>query len=328
MMNKRENYLAYLNHEQVDWIPTFAMDQYIVGSQLEFWENGPVTGGADWFNNVWIPTDSANGQPALDPNVIPLDDVCDWEDKVVFPDLDAIDWEEFAAQQLAGKDRNERVIEYHTWNSVFLRLGHLLGFEEALCAFFEEPEATKALCMAIADYKVALLERAAKYLKPDAYVHYDDVAASRSLFMSPEVYREFIKPAHTRMNDAARALGMIPIIHICGYCEDILPDVVEEGSVCWQSAQPCNDIDRIIREMGDKLAVMGGYDTQGPAGQETATDEMAVAEVRRCMDEYGKYGRSFGMQGYRLPNMRDMVILEESVRYGKERIERLRATGE
>lgn len=180
-----------------------------------------------------------------------------------------------------ARQQDPALDEYHTWNSVFLRFTHLLGFENALCAFFEEPEASKALCDAIADYKIALIERVAKYLKPDAYVHYDDVATNRSLFMSPEVYRTFIKPAHTRMNDAAKASGIIPEIHICGYCTDILPDVIEEGSVAWQAAQPVNDIPEIIQTLGDRLSVIGGYDSNGKPGFADVTDEEIVAEVER-----------------------------------------------
>ena len=178
-----------------------------------------------------------------------------------------------------------------------MRFTHLLGFEEGLCAFIEEPEASKALCEAIADYKIRLLERVATYFKPDAYVHYDDVATDRSLFMDPSVYREFIKPAHTRMNEAAIALGMVPEIHVCGYCSDIIPDIIEEGSAAWQSAQPMNDIAGIIEQYGDKLAVIGGYDSNGAPGAPNLTDETIIAEVDRCFDEYGKYGRSFSLFG-------------------------------
>lgn len=312
-MNSRENYLALINHQPTEWPPAMIGSVAMLGGQLEWWENGPLEGGADGFGNVWIPTDSAGGQPALDPTVIPLDDVCDWEDKVVFPDLDAIDWEEYAAAQLAKVDRSTQFVEYHTWNSVFLRLTHLMGFEDALCAFYDEPEATKALCDAIADYKIGIIERAAKYFKPDAYVHYDDVATERSLFMSPEVYREFIKPTHTRMNDAAKALGIIPEIHICGKCEVILPDVIEEGSYAWQAAQPMNDIAGIIETYGDRLTVIGGYDTQGRPASPDATDEEIIAEVDRCVAEYGKFGHSYGFFGFFLGGMSNPDIAR---RYG------------
>lgn len=300
-MNPRENYLALLNHEPTEWVPGLRIspDVAMLGARLEYWENGPLEGGLDYFGNGWIPTASAGGQPALDPDIIPLDDVCDWEDKVTFPNLDKIDWDAYAEKMLGLiTSRDEQVVEYHTWNSVFLRFTHLLGFEDALCAFYEEPEASLALCNAIADYKIALLERVAKYLKPDAYVHYDDVATDRSLFMSPEVYREFIKPCHTRMNDAARALGMIPEIHVCGYCTDILEDLIEEGSQAWQSAQPVNDIPDIIERLGDRLSVIGGYDSNGKPGYPDVSDETIRADVDRCMDEYGKFGRAYGFFGF------------------------------
>ncbi len=300
-MNPRENYLALLNHEPTEWISglRISTDVAMLGGRMEYWENGPLEGGLDHFGNGWIPTESAGGQPALDPEIVILDDVCDWEDKVVFPDLDALDWDAYAEQMLGTiQSRDEQVVEYHTWNSVFLRFTHLLGFENALCAFFEEPEASAALCNAIADYKVGLLERVAKYLQPDAYVHYDDVATDRALFMSPDVYREFIKPAHKKMNDAAKGLGIIPEIHICGYCTDILPDVIEEGSVAWQAAQPVNDIPAIIEQYGDKLSVIGGYDSNGRPGYPDVTDEEIRTEVDRCVDEYGKFGRCYGFFGF------------------------------
>lgn len=317
-MTPRENYLAFLNHESVDWIPVFAMDFTILGGQREWWENGPEVGGLDGFGCRWIPTESASGQPTIDGGLILLDDVCDWEDKVVFPDLDAIDWATYAEKELSFANRNEKVIEYHTWNSVFLRLTHLMGFENAMCSFFEEPEATKALCMAIADYKVALLERVAKWIKPDAYVHYDDVAAEKTLFISPEVYRDFIKPAHIRMNEAAVGMGIIPEIHICGYCTDIIPDVIDEGSVAWQSAQPSNDIKSIIETYGKKLSVMGGYNTQGRPGSPDATDEEISEEIRRCFTDYGVYGHSYGFMGFLLSNMKDPRVLGGAAKYAKE----------
>ena len=42
MMNARENYLAYLNHEPVDWVPCVGVDMYMLGGQREEWENGPL----------------------------------------------------------------------------------------------------------------------------------------------------------------------------------------------------------------------------------------------------------------------------------------------
>ena len=298
MMNPRENYLAYLNHEETDYVPNMYLDLAMAGGQLEWWENGPITGGEDGFGCKWIPTESAGGQPALDPFCIILDDVCDWEDVVKFPDLDAIDWEEYAGQQLKDVDRENKVLEYHTWNSVYLRFAHLLGFENALCSLYEEPEASKDLINAIADYKIRLIDYVAKYIKPDSMITYDDIATERSTFMSPDAYREFFKEPHKRMADAMLSYGIIPQKHTCGRCEEVLDDYIDEGIAAWQSAQPSNDLCGILETKGDKIGVMGGYDTQGKPAAPDATPEEVIAEVDRCYEVYGSYGRGYGFFGF------------------------------
>jgi hypothetical protein len=304
-MDMRENYLAFLNHEPTEWIPGMFSDVYICGGNHEEFETGPAEGGQDGFGVLWRPTNSASGQGVPAANHIVLEDITAWEDVVKFPDLDAVDWEEYSRIQLAGKDKKDRVLEYHAWNSQFLRLTHLMGFENALCALYEEPEACEALMSAITDYKIRLIEYVAKYFQPDSFVNYDDVATERGLFMSPATYRELIKPQHKRMNDAAKAFGMIPQQHCCGYCQEIIPDFIDEGSAVWQSAQPSNDIEWILQTYGDRIGVTGGYDTQGFPGTPAASVREIEEEVDRCIDTYGRFGKSYCFMGLLLSETND-----------------------
>ncbi len=298
MMNTRENYLAFLAHEKTDFVPCMLTDVIMCGGGAETYENGPAEGGLDGFGCNWIPTDSAGGQPTLDPFVQIVDDICNWEDKVVFPDLDSFDWQGLADLQLAGADRSAKVVEYHSWNSIFLRFTHLLGFEDALCAMFEEPEAAGDLMDAICDYKIRTLDYIKKYFDPDSYINYDDVATERSTFMSPEIYRDLVKPRHARLNAAAREMGMIPQQHCCGYCAEIIPDFIDEGAAAWQAAQPSNDLAAIIEKHRDSISVTGGYDTQGLPGAFDVTPEVIRAEVDRCFADYAKFGKGYGFQGF------------------------------
>lgn len=324
-MNARENYLALLHHEALEWIPNLFTDVCMCGGDQETFENGPQGGGEDGFGCRWHATKSASGQPVPEPNFVVLEDVTAWKDIVKFPDLDQFDWQELAGRQTANFDPVNQVLEYHSWNSQFLRLTHLLGFENGLCALYEEPEACFDLMSAITDHKIRILERVQKYFKPDVFVNYDDVATERSLFMSRKTYQELIKPNHKRMNDAAKAMGMIPVQHCCGYCQDLMEDFIDEGSVAWQAAQPSNDIEWIIQNFGDRMAVIGGYDTQGLPGQPTATVEQITAEVSRCMHTYGKYGKSYGFFGFLLADTDDQeagakmgVMVQEAVKMGRQ----------
>lgn len=310
MLTPKENYLAALNHEATDYVPNIITDAVMVGGAFETFENGPLGGGPDGFGLKWLCTKSANGQAVPKPFCYPIPDVTEWEKYLKIPDLDAYDWEGMAAMQYKDADRDNKVVIYGTWNSVFLRFSHLLGFEEALIAMYEEPEASMDLMNAITDYKVRLVDYIVKYFKPDIITNYDDVCTERGPFMSPEKYRDMIKPNHKRFNDAIASYGVIPSQHCCGKCEELIPDFIDEGSKCWEAAQPVNDIEKILDTYGDRFVVVGGYDTNGAPGLPGVTDEQISAEAKRLMETYCPHG-SFIPMGFLLsddPNPMAFVL--------------------
>lgn len=319
-MTRRENMLAILNHQPHDHIGNFKTDMCQCGGSLETFENGPKGGGRDGFGINWLPSESALGQGVPVGKPI-LEDICAWEDIVRFPDLDAFDWEEQARAQLANFNPENQLIEYGMWNGPFLRLSHLMGFENCLCSMYEEPEACKALLDAIVDYKIRIAERAVEYFHPDSICTYDDVATERATFMSPEIYRELIKPAHTRFNKAVRDMGVIPNAHVCGKCEAIVPDLVDEGSAAWEICQPENDLLRLQAELGDKLAFIGCYDMKGELACRDASEEEIRESARKAIDTYGP-GGNFAMFGIILYSdaarfVKTMnIINDEVIRYG------------
>lgn len=299
MISAKENYLiALIEHGTPEWVPT-GSDCARAGGLKETFENGPLGGGADDFGVIWSVGEAAGTAGVPKAGHIVLDDICDWEDKVVFPNLDNYDWEEQAKIQVGNVNRDEKLIEYGCWNGQFLRISHLMGFENALCAMIAEEDAYKALIHRITDYKIELAERVAKYFKPDVLTTYIDVATERGLFMSPELYRELISPEQKRLNDAIKSFGMYPVVHNCGKCDEIIPDFIKEGYVAWSSAQPMNDIANILKTYGKDICVIGGYDSNGKPGTEEATDFEVEQEVRRCIEEYAPYG-SYIFAGLRM----------------------------
>lgn len=300
-MNKKENIFAVMSGKAHEWIPNFMSEVAFAGATSETFDNGPLEGGLDGFGVLWKPSDSAGGA-ACPITVKPvLDDIRNWREVVTFPDLEAFDWEGCAARQLAGVDREDTPVEYQSWNAQFLRLTHLMGFENALCAMYEEPEECYALMDAVTDYKIEIVKKAAQYFKTDYFTSFDDVATERGLFMSPGLYRELIKPLHKKLNDAVKANGMQPIIHCCGKCEEIIGDFIDEGSIAWSSAQPMNDIVGLQKKYGGAITIIGGFDSNGRPGQQDASEEEVRAEVRRCIDTYAPAG-NYIMMGFRLVN--------------------------
>lgn len=305
MFSRRENFLeAFAGHKKPPHVPSVSQDLVKVGGPQEFFENGPIGGGYDDFGVKWLASESANGAGSPDGSHIVLDDVTQWEDLVHFPDLDRVDWASEAERQLRNVDRTQKVIEYNMYNGQFLRLTHLMGFVEALCAMLEEEDACKAFFKAVTDYKIKVVERVAEYFKPDIITLYIDVATERGLFMSPEAYREMLSPEHKRLNDVIKSFDIYPSVHNCGKCEIIVPDFIREGYVNWCSAQPMNDIVGILDTYGAQISVTGGYDTNGRPGQTDAAPDEVRQEVRRCVETYAPHG-SYIFAGARLVNSAD-----------------------
>lgn len=287
-MNAKENYLNALHHKPTEWVPVDEECLYFVGS-VNGMEMSTEPGGTDGFGVKWTSTDSTGGGFMPDPRytLMTADDICDWRDIIKFPNPSEYPWEEESKAELEGVDRDTTCIDFFSLNGPHDRVVSLMGFEDALIAYSEEPEAVADLMSAIADFKIEMMDYAARYYHPDTYTLCDDVATQRNPFMSPDVYRELISPQHARIAQHARELGITPVLHCCGHAEVLVEDYIAEGWDAWCSLQPCNDIASLLDRYGDRLTFIGGYDTNGEAGM-TGDEDIIRAEVERCYDSYGR----------------------------------------
>ena len=319
MMDRKENFMRFINHEPHDHVPC-TFDVCMAGGGREFFENG-FEDDIDGFGLKWVKTETGMGAgtPVANQTLIP--DITEWRKYVKFPDIAGYDWQAQADEQLANYDPATQVLNYGCWNGQFLRFTHLLGFEDALCQMLMEPEASEELIDAITDYRIETLPYIKKYFNPDTITIYDDVAASTRMFISPDTYEELFVPAHKRFFDAARDLGMIPSIHICGKCEDIIPYLPEEGAEVWEIAEPSNDLVRLSQELGDKLAIFGGWSMTNEFAVKFPGEEVLRAAVRDTIDKYapaGNYGY-FGFLMYTDPELMGaatVILNSEAMAYG------------
>lgn len=154
----------------------------------------------------------------------------------------------------------------------------LRGLEEALLDIAARPELAARLLERCAGFARALAERASRELPLDWLWTGDDVAGQTGMILSPGDWRELIKPLLAQVFAAGRRAGLWVAFHCCGALRPIIPDLVEIGLDVLNPIQagcPGMGARELKREFGDRLAFMGGLDTQGvlPFGGE--------AEVRR-----------------------------------------------
>lgn len=301
-MTPKENMLATLNHQPHDRIPNYLTD--VVNGGFGFgngpaFEKGPEGGGMDGFGVNWVCPATGGGAPIPEPGKFQLDSetIVDWKKIVKFPDVNSCDWEAQAKMELSRGNRDIQVVDFGSGNGPFERLA-------ALMSIALEPEATADLLNAIVDYKIKVIEKAHEFYHPDLFTNYDDIATEQCPFMSRKAYQEIIKPAHKRIYDAAKAYDMIPVQHTCGKAESLVEDMIEIGVKAWTSVQPTNNIEKILQVYGDKLCIIGGYDTNGLPGRPDASPEVIKKEVVRDFEVYGKYS-SYIFFGFLLENSLD-----------------------
>lgn len=331
--NFKENYLNFLHHQPTTFIPNSFTGNKIYGFGQG---NGPsIEKGAqfgdciDGFNIKWEYPSTGGGAAVPDCNCVVMDDVTQWREKVTIPDPAKYDWKaayEMECKIFGEPDRENNVIDFGFGNGVFERLAALMGFEDALYSIAAEPEETYALMEAITDYKIEALDYIIDAYHPDTITYFDDVATQRSLFMSPDAYRNIIKPHHKRFADECIKRGIIPIFHCCGHAEAIVEDMIDCGWAAWTSVQISNDIAGLIETYGDRIGFIGGYDTNGLPAQESAPDEVVITEVKRCLDTYGKYHKGYCFFGFRYADSLDPAaqgaamgpIVNAAIEYGFE----------
>lgn len=122
----------------------------------------------------------------------------------------------------------------------------------------------------------------------------DDLGTQHGLQISPQMYRRWIKPCHTRIYGYVRQHypEVYVFLHSCGSIYPLIPDLIEAGVQILNPVQISAagmDPVRLKREFGEDLTFWGGgCDTQHTLPR--STPEEVVAEVKRLLDIFAPEG--------------------------------------
>ncbi|MCZ7542930.1 MAG: hypothetical protein M5R40_05055 [Anaerolineae bacterium] len=161
---------------------------------------------------------------------------------------------------------------------LFEMVWRLRGLGETLLDMAANPRLAAHMFERAAEFCLHLSEIACARFPLDWLWTGDDIASQRGMMMSPDYWREAIRPHLARIFEVGKAHGLWVAYHCCGSLRPIIPDLIEMGLDVLNPIQantPGMDALELKREFGADLAFMGGVDTQGllPTG--------TVDEVRR-----------------------------------------------
>ena len=279
MITARENILMAYHHQEPYWVPSQYLDH---NTCLYTATREGVSGfgrGTDCFGISWD-YNPGDPSPMVTAGTKRLTDIENWRDELTMPDCESWDWEECAAKDTAGWDRQNKISSVIIVNGLFEQLHALTGFEDALCYLLMEQEAVEDFLDALTDYRIRQIQLIARYYKPDKIQFHDDYGEARNTFMSLEVWREIFKPRLKRIIEAVQGEGMLYEHHSCGYIATLVEDFIELGIDALNPLQVQNDPYELKKKHAKELCFVGGFDNQGILDRPGVTYEERVQEIR------------------------------------------------
>jgi len=119
----------------------------------------------------------------------------------------------------------------------------------------------------------------------------DDLGTQRAPLISPELYREIIKPRHKRLFEFIKSRSEAKIfLHSCGAIRPLIPDLIDAGVEILHPLQPLAwgmEHFELKKEYGNKLCFWGGIDIQSAL---RGSLQEVVFEVERRINALGQGG--------------------------------------
>ena len=150
-----------------------------------------------------------------------------------------------------------------------------------------------------------------------------EATASCSL-ISPKIYRDFVKPYHKELNDYFRSKRAPMSLHICGYIDPIMEDIIDTG-INFISLDSPSSLQKLVDLSDGKVTIMGNVPTNLFAD---GTHEEMEEAVRNCIETAAEGSGYILASGCEIPgnSTEDRIdhYFKYGHQYGQEYISRLR----
>ena len=233
MLSIRDNFLETIHGGRPDrFVKQFEYQAWI-GDPLAGAYGGPAKKGTEWTSGWGVkmifPEHEPGGFPVCDGEHKVIKDITRWKEYVHAPNLVLGDeaWKD-CVMRADEVDRKEKFVTATVFNGLFEKVHFMMGMEDAMISLYEEPEAMHDFIDFLADWEIELAKEYIKYVHPDCLFHHDDWGTQKSLFMSRDMFDEFLLEPYKKIYGFWKANGVEVIVHHSdSYVADLIPSMIE-----------------------------------------------------------------------------------------------------
>jgi len=293
MLTKRQNFLETIKGGKPDrYVNQFEYLTFMGGDPYSKSNYGQLKYGGQFTNKWGITIQWPEGLPGPfpvhDQAHKAIKDITKWREQIIVPSLDfpQSEWDE-ARKANEGIDRSEVFAAALLAPGIFDMTHYLMGMDDALINFYEEPEAMHELIDCVTEWELRYAKLIVENLHPDAVFHHDDFGSQKSTFLSPDMFREFIFPSYKKIYGYFKANGAEVVIHHSdSYAATLIPDMIDAGIDVFQGCLDTNNIPDLIKKYGGKMSFMGGINN-GVVDVPNWTPELIRDYVEKTCRECG-----------------------------------------
>ena len=147
---------------------------------------------------------------------------------------------------------------------MYLRLGDLRGFEEVMVDFAEEPPELQQLIDTVLQYNLRQAELRLAEMDDEPTIVYfgDDLGMQHALPVSPEKWRQYLKPCFRQIYAPFHQAGHYIYMHTDGHILEIIPDLVDCGVKIVNPQIRANGLDGLEEVCKGKVCINLDLDRQ------------------------------------------------------------------
>ena len=169
----------------------------------------------------------------------------------------------------------------------------LLGPENLLMGFYDDPKLVHAIVDDLADFWIALYDQMFGIVGPcDLGLIWEDMSYKAGSMVSPVTFREFLTPAYRKLTGFLRDHGVKHVwVDTDGDCWQLIPLMVEGGVTGIYPMEVRAGMDILeVRKAYPRLQIMGGLDkTQVAVGPAAIDAELAKVPAMLAAGGYIPY---------------------------------------